>query len=124
MSLALTGVVAYIPGTSFFPDRRRAESWGGARSLLLLDHLGLAHTPERGPGEQIPLGQGRATKERTMISLATYIARWTRTIRRDEGATMVEYALIVAVIALVAVVGAGLLGIGIDQLFDDAEAQL
>lgn len=60
-----------------------------------------------------------------MTGLATYIDSWIRAyVRREEGATMVEYALIVAVIALVAVVGASLLGIGIDQLFDNAEAEL
>lgn len=60
-----------------------------------------------------------------MTTLTTYIASWMRTyVRRDEGATMVEYALIVAVIALVAVIGAGILGIGIDGLFKDAESQL
>jgi Flp pilus assembly pilin Flp len=37
---------------------------------------------------------------------------------KDEGATMIEYALMVAVIALVAVVGAGAAGASISGLFD------
>jgi len=36
----------------------------------------------------------------------------------EEGATMVEYALIVAVIALVALVGAKLLGNAVNNKFD------
>lgn len=37
----------------------------------------------------------------------------------DRGATMVEYALVVGVVALVAVVGAGVLGEGVERLFVD-----
>ncbi|HEU5108775.1 MAG TPA: Flp family type IVb pilin [Micromonosporaceae bacterium] len=40
---------------------------------------------------------------------------------RDRGATAVEYALIVAVIAMVVVVAAIALGDSIADLFDDAE---
>jgi pilus assembly protein Flp/PilA len=43
---------------------------------------------------------------------------------REEGATMVEYGLLVALIAVIVAVGAGLLGGAIDQLFDDVTAQL
>jgi pilus assembly protein Flp/PilA len=47
------------------------------------------------------------------------------TLRRDErGATMVEYGLMVALIALVVAVGAAALGIAIDALFDDASTQV
>jgi pilus assembly protein Flp/PilA len=45
-------------------------------------------------------------------------------VEGERGATMVEYGLMVALIAVVVAVGAGLLGIGIDQLFDDVTAQL
>ncbi len=56
-----------------------------------------------------------------MLSLVTYLsARFSR----DEGATMVEYGLMVALVALVVAVGATALGIGIDSLFDDAAAQV
>ena len=39
--------------------------------------------------------------------------------KRDEGATMVEYGLIVAAIALVAVVGAGIFGDELSTFFDE-----
>jgi Flp pilus assembly pilin Flp len=39
--------------------------------------------------------------------------------KRDEGATMVEYGLIVAAIALVAVVGAAAFGDELSTFFDD-----
>ena len=56
-----------------------------------------------------------------MLSLVTYLsARFSR----DEGATMVEYGLMVALVALIVAVGAGVLGVGIDALFDDAAAQV
>ena len=42
----------------------------------------------------------------------------------ESGAAAVEYGLLVAVIALVMVVGATALGTGISGLFDDAEAKL
>ena len=45
-------------------------------------------------------------------------------LARDEGATMVEYGLMVALVALVVAVGAAALGVGIDLLFDDAAAQV
>jgi len=38
-------------------------------------------------------------------------------IRDEEGATMVEYGLLVALIALVAIVGVTLLGTNLNQLF-------
>ena len=45
-------------------------------------------------------------------------------LSRDEGATMVEYGLMVALVALVVAAGAAVLGIGIDALFDDAAGQV
>jgi pilus assembly protein Flp/PilA len=56
-----------------------------------------------------------------MLTLLTWIqAR----LDNEDGATMVEYGIMVAVIALVAVVGASALGIGIDTLFGNAETEL
>ncbi len=56
-----------------------------------------------------------------MLSLVTYLsARFSR----DEGATMVEYGLMVALVALVVAIGAAALGVGIDALFDDAATQV
>jgi pilus assembly protein Flp/PilA len=39
-------------------------------------------------------------------------------IRDEEGATMVEYGLLVALIALVAIVGVTLLGTNLNKLFN------
>jgi Flp pilus assembly pilin Flp len=41
---------------------------------------------------------------------------------REDGATMVEYGLILAVIAMVAVVGAVAVGITTDAKFDEVDA--
>jgi pilus assembly protein Flp/PilA len=59
-------------------------------------------------------------KERTMHLLRVIAIR----LRREDGATMVEYGLMVALIAIVAMVGAGLLGIEIDAVFDAITAAL
>jgi pilus assembly protein Flp/PilA len=45
-------------------------------------------------------------------------------IRDDEGATMVEYALVVAVIALIVVVGAKVLGNSTSAKFNEFAGQL
>lgn len=42
----------------------------------------------------------------------------------ERGATMVEYGLLVALIAMVVAVGAAALGTGIDTLFDEVTAKL
>ena len=56
------------------------------------------------------------------IFLQTYIA--TRQPHEDRGATMVEYALVVAGIALVAMVAVGPLGTAIHNLFDTASTKV
>jgi pilus assembly protein Flp/PilA len=45
-------------------------------------------------------------------------------VREEEGATMVEYALVVAVVALVAVVGFTTLGTKVNGTATTAEAKL
>jgi pilus assembly protein Flp/PilA len=45
-------------------------------------------------------------------------------IRDEEGATMVEYGLLVALIALVAIVGVALLGTNLTTLFNTAAASV
>ncbi len=45
-------------------------------------------------------------------------------IRDEEGATMVEYGLLVALIALVAIVGVALLGTNLTTLFNTAAASI
>ncbi len=47
-----------------------------------------------------------------------------RTSRKDEGATMIEYGLMVALIALVVAVGAATLGTTTDGLFDKVTTKL
>ena len=42
----------------------------------------------------------------------------------EQGATMVEYGLMVSLVALVAAVGAAALGTGIDGLFDTVVTKL
>ena len=54
-----------------------------------------------------------------MLYLWTYMRGLGYGLRRnDEGATMVEYGLLVAVIAIVVVVGAALLGHNLLNLFN------
>ena len=53
------------------------------------------------------------------------LMRWVYDrMRSDRGATMVEYGLLIVLIALVAALGAYALGLGLDQLFDDIAACL
>lgn len=51
-------------------------------------------------------------------------ALWTKLWDREQGATMPEYALIVTFIALVALVGATALGVGLDLRFDDIDTKV
>jgi pilus assembly protein Flp/PilA len=59
-----------------------------------------------------------------MVSMTAFIAGIKERFESEKGATMVEYGLMVALIAVIVAVGAGVLGIGIDQLFDDVNATL
>ncbi len=48
------------------------------------------------------------------------MAKWLlRFVRDEEGQDMTEYAFLVAFIALVAVLGANALGIGLDTFYDN-----
>jgi pilus assembly protein Flp/PilA len=59
------------------------------------------------------------------MQMIQFLKAWLSAHANDErGATMVEYGLMVALIAVVVAVGAGLLGIGIDTLFDEVTADL
>ncbi len=42
----------------------------------------------------------------------------------ERGATMIEYGIMITVIAFVAIAGATVFGIGVNGLFEDAEARL
>ena len=60
-----------------------------------------------------------------MIQLLSFLQTWVAARRSDErGATMVEYGLMVALIAIVVAVAATTLGSGISGLFTDANNSL
>lgn len=59
-----------------------------------------------------------------MVSMTAYIAGIKDRLESEKGATMVEYGLMVALIAVVVAVGAGVLGIGINTLFGEVNATL
>lgn len=59
-----------------------------------------------------------------MLYVWSWMRALTTSLHRDEGATMVEYGLIVAVIALVVVAGAILLGNALNGLFSDTATQV
>jgi pilus assembly protein Flp/PilA len=59
-----------------------------------------------------------------MVSMTAFIAGIKERFESEKGATMVEYGLMVALIAIIVAVGAAALGIGIDALFDTTTAKL
>lgn len=60
-----------------------------------------------------------------MVSLVAFVAGVKNRLAGEEkGATMVEYGLMVALIAVVVAVAATVLGEGIAQLFTDVNASL
>lgn len=54
-----------------------------------------------------------------MVSVLAFVSGVKDRLSSEKGATMVEYGLMVALIAVVVAVGAGILGVGIDTLFQD-----
>lgn len=68
---------------------------------------------------------GRTYKGDTaMKNLIPVYVKMQSMLKDEKGATMVEYALMVALIAVVAMVGAGVLGVNIDTQFDTIAAAL
>ncbi|MFD5276609.1 Flp family type IVb pilin [Pseudarthrobacter sp. NPDC058362] len=59
-----------------------------------------------------------------MVSMTAFIAGIKDRLASEKGATMVEYGLMVALIAIVVAVGATALGTGINLLFGEVEGQL
>ncbi len=57
-------------------------------------------------------------KEKKMIGI------FASMIRDEDGATMVEYGLLVALIALVAITGVTLLGTSLNALFNNAAGSI
>ncbi len=56
--------------------------------------------------------------------LGMYLETWMSQLRAEEGQTFVEYALLVVVIALVAVLGATFLGNSVSSLFSSIAGHL
>lgn len=59
-----------------------------------------------------------------MVSVLAFVSGVKDRLSSEKGATMVEYGLMVALIAVVVAVGAGILGVGIDTLFQDVNASI
>jgi pilus assembly protein Flp/PilA len=56
--------------------------------------------------------------------MTAFIAGIKERFESEKGATMVEYGLMVALIAIIVAVGAAALGVGIDTLFDNTTLKL
>ncbi len=54
-----------------------------------------------------------------LLRVQSYITTLRAALRREEGATMVEYGLMVALIAIVAMVGAAALGWNVLDVFNE-----
>ncbi len=64
-------------------------------------------------------------REKQMLTMIVALQMLAKDrLDREEGATMVEYDLLVALIAVIVAVGAKLLGEGIDTLFDSVTTSL
>ncbi|OAE02519.1 Flp family type IVb pilin [Arthrobacter sp. OY3WO11] len=59
-----------------------------------------------------------------MVSMTAFIAGIKERFESEKGATMVEYGLMVALIAIIVAGGATILGQGIDDLFVAVDGQL
>jgi pilus assembly protein Flp/PilA len=59
-----------------------------------------------------------------MVSMMAFVAGVKDRLSSEKGATMVEYGLMVALIAVIVAVGAAILGTGINTLFDTVNDSL
>ena len=59
-----------------------------------------------------------------MVSMTAFIAGIKERFESEKGATMVEYGLMVALIAVIVAVGAATLGTGINDLFVTVDGKL
>ncbi|MFJ5860714.1 Flp family type IVb pilin [Pseudarthrobacter sp. NPDC092439] len=59
-----------------------------------------------------------------MVSMTAFIAGIKDRLASEKGATMVEYGLMVALIAVIVAVGAAVLGTGINTLFGEVNDSL
>jgi pilus assembly protein Flp/PilA len=58
------------------------------------------------------------------VHMSSFIRKVKSVVVREEGATMVEYGLMVALVALVAIGGVTALGTSLNALFNSVVAQL
>ena len=58
------------------------------------------------------------------VHMSSFIRKVKSVVVREEGATMVEYGLMVALVALVAIGGVTALGTSLNNLFNSVVAQL
>ena len=63
-------------------------------------------------------------RDKTEIHMKLFIARMYKLATREEGATMVEYGLMVALIAVVCIVAVTLLGANIATIFNDVAGKV
>ena len=59
-----------------------------------------------------------------MLALYTQVAEWLRAVKDDRGASMVEYALLVVLIAIIAVVAITLAGREVSEGFSSIASGL
>ena len=60
-----------------------------------------------------------------MFQLLSFLQTWVAARRSDErGATMVEYGLMVALVAVIVAIAASVLGEGVSTLFNTTEGSL
>lgn len=59
-----------------------------------------------------------------MMNLFDLVTIFTARFRREEGQTMAEYGILIAVIAIIVVVAAALLGGSISSLFNSTSGKL
>lgn len=81
---------------------------GGVPSLHSAEHQRGAHGPRT-----------HHTARDTPMNILSAIRNFIASARDEEGATMVEYGLVVAFIALIALIGVTALGNGVNARFND-----
>jgi Flp pilus assembly pilin Flp len=81
--------------------------------------------PDESRGLQLPARQGRAaavTGDKTMCEHHDRIGLWTRLRRDEDGATAIEYVVLVSLVALAITLSVRSLGFGVNQSFADSAA--
>jgi pilus assembly protein Flp/PilA len=71
-----------------------------------------------GKAEQLAQPQVSKTGEKTMLKIQMFIHKLLNPLANKEGATAVEYGLMVALIAAVIITSVALVGTNLDKLYD------